>query len=313
MVVSDHLTWIAEVTVNAVLRIAWHHLVQRHGLPHGVGSMPEQSGFAVIAYGKLGGIELGYGSDLDLVFLYDADGNAMTDGERPVANAVFYSRLGQRMIHIFTAVTPAGALYETDMRLRPSGASGLLVTRVDSFGEYQRSKAWTWEHQALVRARAVAGDSKVVEAFDQIRQQVLASERDQETVREEVRKMRERMRKELDKSGKGLFDLKQGCGGIADIEFMVQYAVLAYAHRQPGLLVYTDNIRGLEAMVKAGLIAEKDGEQLSGIYRAFRARIHQLTLQQAAVLVDEQSVAEQCAVVNQCWKKMMGSSAGDQE
>lgn len=313
MVVSDHLTHIAEVVVNAVLQMAWHYLVQRHGYPSGIDKDAGQTGFAVIAYGKLGGIELGYGSDLDLVFLYDADADAMTDGDKPVANAVFYSRLGQRMIHIFTAVTPAGALYEVDMRLRPSGESGLLVTRVDSFGDYQRDKAWTWEHQALVRARAVAGQAEVIAAFNNIRLQVLARERDQATVQGEVRSMRERMRKELDKSGKGLFDLKQGHGGIADIEFMVQYAALAHAHRHPDLLIFTDNIRILAAMVKEGLIAAEDGEQLTEIYKAFRARIHQLTLKQAAVQVDEQTVAEQCAVVVRCWKNMMESDAGDQE
>ncbi|MGD8570747.1 MAG: bifunctional [glutamate--ammonia ligase]-adenylyl-L-tyrosine phosphorylase/[glutamate--ammonia-ligase] adenylyltransferase, partial [Gammaproteobacteria bacterium] len=229
MVVSDHLTYIAETVVNHTLEMAWRHMVRRHGAPSGAASAGDRPNFSVVAYGKLGGLELSYGSDLDLVFLYDADPNGFTQGDKSIANGVFYARLGQRMIHILTAFTPAGDLYDVDMRLRPSGDSGLLVTHIDSFRDYQVKKAWTWEHQALVRARPVTGDDEVSEKFQQLRREVLAQHRDIGKLRGEVVDMRERMRKELAAKKSGFFDLKQGEGGITDIEFMVQYMVLARA------------------------------------------------------------------------------------
>jgi glutamate-ammonia-ligase adenylyltransferase len=146
MIVSDYLTYVAEEVVKAAFEMAWQHMVSRHGLPGGVPGDNQNSRFAIIAYGKLGGIELSYGSDLDLVFLYDADPNAVTSGTKSITNAVFYARLGQRLIHILTVFTPAGDLYDVDMRLRPSGESGLLVSHINSYREYQANKAWTWEH-----------------------------------------------------------------------------------------------------------------------------------------------------------------------
>ena len=306
MVVSDRLTYIAETVINKVLALAWQQMVARHGKPAHADTEVGQSGFAVIAYGKLGGIELGYGSDLDLVFLYSGDQNGFTDGAKSVANSVFYSRLGQRIIHIFTAITPSGVLYEVDMRLRPSGASGLLVTHVDSFDDYQRHKAWTWEHQALVRARPVAGDNAVVQEFVRIRQTVLARLRDRQLLREEVVNMRERMRKELLPANQTEFDLKQGSGGIADIEFMVQYAVLAYAAEYPQLLTYTDNIRIVETMMARGLISKDDGALLIDCYKILRAQIHRLTLlEQPAKTVDGYYVQIGRKVHSQ-WQQMMG-------
>ena len=234
MQVSDHLTAIAEVVLQVALEQAWNYLLARHGRPACVRGAPStrinhvgNKGFAIIAYGKLGGLELGYGSDLDLVFLYNANHGAedqsiqqvaVTDGPKPIADSVFYARLGQRIIHILTAHTSAGVLYETDMRLRPSGASGLLVTSLDSFAEYQRNKAWTWEHQALVRARAVAGDENLQQDFAALRQEVLALPRDAEMLRKDIAEMRERMHASLDRAKQAEFDLKQGSGGIADID-----------------------------------------------------------------------------------------------
>ena len=179
-----------------------------------------EEGFAIIGYGKLGGIELGYGSDLDLVFLYH---QANPDNPQ---QSVFFVRLGQRIIHMLNTHTPAGVLYEVDMRLRPSGASGLLVSSIEAYEEYQRHDAWTWELQALVRARVIAGDGMIKERFEAIRREVLGRERDPEQLRREVREMRERMRSELSHARTGYFDIKQDKGGIADIEFIVQYGVL---------------------------------------------------------------------------------------
>ena len=305
MKVSDHLTFVAEAVINKVLLLAWQHMVARHGKPVSAGDSTDNSGFAIIAYGKLGGIELGYGSDLDLVFLYNGDQNGFTDGSKPVANSVFYSRLGQRIIHILTSLTPAGVLYEVDMRLRPSGASGLLVTHVESFEEYQHHKAWTWEHQALVRARPVAGDGTVKAEFERIRRETLGRAREPRALREEVAAMRERMRKELLPPNQAEFDIKQAPGGITDIEFMVQYAVLAYASRYPSLLTYTDNIRILETMMANELISQEDGALLIDCYKILRSQIHRLTLQEQPAKTTDDYYRQVGQQVFALWRQMM--------
>jgi glutamate-ammonia-ligase adenylyltransferase len=308
MVVSDHLTYIAEAVVNGALDAAWHHMVKRHGVPSGMDKDDHRQHFTVVAYGKMGGFELSYGSDLDLVFLYDADPNGVTDGDKAVANGVFYARLGQRMIHILTAFTPAGDLYDVDMRLRPSGDSGLLVTHIDSFRDYQVKKAWTWEHQALVRARPVAGDKQVVEQFERLRHDILSQQRDPGQLRKDVVDMRERMRKELAKSESGFFDLKQGEGGIADIEFMVQYMVLAHASHYPGLVTYSDNIRILDAIADNRLMSQEQCKDLADIYREFRTQIHKAALQVRPALVNESDVARQRERIREIWKTCMLSN-----
>lgn len=308
MVVSDHLTELAEVIVEQCVDIAWRHLVERHGRPWCGDDRVCDIGFAVVAYGKLGGIELGYGSDLDLVFMYSTDSEGRTtDGDKPVDNAVFYARLAQRIIHILNTRTPAGKLYEVDTRLRPSGASGLLVTGLEGFADYQRKQAWTWEHQALVRARAVSGDVGIVKGFDAIRREVLGRERDREVLRKEVREMRERMRASLGKGGAGEFDLKQSPGGIADIEFMVQYGVLAWAHEFPHLLDFTDNIRLLEGLARDGILSEDDAALLGDAYRAYRARAHRLTLQEQPAVVSDGEFRHFRDGVSRIWGALMGS------
>lgn len=312
MKVSDHLSWIAEIILDEALEQAWRHLVARHGRPvcqlseQGEGQVCDK-GFAVIGYGKLGGYELGYGSDLDMVFLHGSESNnLMTQGdedkgEKPIAVPVFFARLGQRIIHLLTSLTSAGVLYEADMRLRPDGASGLLVTNLKSYRDYQLKKAWLWEHQALVRARVVAGDPKIAEQFLLIRREVLAQQRDQVVLRKEVLDMRNRMRKELSKEKKGQFDLKQGLGGIVDIEFMVQYGVLVWAFENPSLLDYTDNIRLLEGLASAGLMQKADAEILSEAYRTFRARLHKMALQEQSRLVDAEEYNELSSAVQRIW------------
>ena len=306
MVVSDHLTDIAEVMVEAAFDLAWRHLVARHGRPQCGDKRVCDSGFAVIGYGKLGGIELGYGSDLDLVFLHSVESAGLsTNGDKPVDNAVFYARLGQRIIHILNTRTPAGILYEVDTRLRPSGASGLLVSNVDAFADYQSEHAWTWEHQALVRARLITGDAGIAEAFEGIRRDILSRRRDPVTLRSEVREMREKMRSQLSKAEAGKFDLKQDPGGIADIEFMVQYGVLAWAHEHPRLLQYSDNIRLLESFASCGLMAGEDSALLCDAYRAYRRRAHHLTLQEQAVLADEAEFVDEREGVLRLWRALM--------
>jgi glutamate-ammonia-ligase adenylyltransferase len=306
MVVSDHLTDIAEVMVEAAFDLAWRHLVARHGRPLCGDSRVCDTGFAVIGYGKMGGIELGYGSDLDLVFLHSEESSGRTTtGDKPIDNAVFYARLGQRMIHVLNTRTPAGILYEVDTRLRPSGASGLLVSNIDAFADYQREHAWTWEHQALVRARFISGDAGIVEAFEQLRREILSRKREPTALRVEVREMREKMRSQLSKAEAGKFDLKQDPGGIADIEFMVQYGVLAWAHEHPRLLEYSDNIRLLERFAECGLMAEADAALLGDAFRAYRRRAHRLTLQEQKAVVDEAEFAAEREGVIRIWRAVM--------
>ncbi len=307
MIVSDHLTEIAEVLLQAVLELAWAQIAARHGVPrYRQGGASAEAGFCVLAYGKLGGIEFGYGSDLDIVFLHDSAGEDQhTDGERPVDNGVFFARLGQRIIHLLATATASGVLYEVDTRLRPSGASGLLVCSVDSFADYQRGQAWTWEHQALVRARPVAGSAAIAARFEAVRAEILARPREREALRGEVREMRARMREQLGRSGEGMFDLKQDFGGIADIEFLVQYQVLAWASREAGVYRYTDNIRQLDALAAGGIMPEADVERLKDIYRDYRKRAHRLTLQEQAAIVPEGEYLEECAFVRAQWKAIM--------
>lgn len=306
MRVSDQLTWIAEAILDRVLATARAQLVERHGEPRLHDG--RAAGFGIVGYGKLGGIELGYGSDLDVVFLYESEQGAIsTDGERPLDGAVFFARLAQRIVHMLTAYTAAGTLYEVDMRLRPSGASGLLVSSLRAFSAYQLEQAWTWEHQALVRARFIAGTREVAEAFESVRSQTLARIREPNELRREVREMRERMWRELGNAASQRFDLKKDPGGIADIEFLVQYYVLAHAHEHPELLRYTDNIRILEGLSAAGLIDAADADFLTDAFRTLRDRIHASTLQAEPALVDAGEYAALRAEVGRIWRACFGT------
>jgi len=307
MKVSDHLTWIAEVILEQAVDRVWRYMVSRHGKPgcevDGVLRHPQ---LGVIAYGKLGGIELGYSSDLDIVFVHNSEGQKQqTDGERSLENTVFFARLVQRLITLLTAFTPSGDLYEVDMRLRPSGNSGLLVTSLGALEKYQKIDAWTWEHQSLLRARPVVGDLAIREAFAKIRAEILCQSRDQAALLEEVRGMREKMWQEKALLKPGRFDLKKDPGGITDIEFMVQYSVLAHAHAHSDLIEYTDNVRNLEALAKAGILAVDDAEFLADAYRTFRDTLHALSLQGVGSDVSMDEFANEREGVQQLWLTLM--------
>ncbi len=308
--VSNHLSAIAETTLDTALTIAWSQMRMKHGEPcfeddDGV----QLAGFIIIAYGKLGGLELGYSSDLDLVFLHDSHGrNQVTNGDRPLDNNVFFNRLGQRIINLMTAITAAGMVYEVDPRLRPNGASGILVSSIESFCEYQLEKAWTWEHQALVRARVVAGNPRTTERFRAIRSQVLLTPPDVEQLRLDIIDMREKMRQELNRSKGDIFDLKQGLGGITDIEFMVQYGVLRWAHAYPELLTWTDNLRLLDDLARLGLLNHADSEQLREAYFAYRAITHRRALQNRKALVDDDNFLDHRQQVVRIWNEFMGET-----
>jgi len=288
MKVSDGLTWLAEVVLDEALRVAWTDLTERHGVPrYVVDGTSHAAGFGIVAYGKLGGLELSYGSDLDIVFLHDSTGEEQhTDGNRPLDNTLFFSRLVRRLVHFLTTQTGSGELYEIDTRLRPDGRSGLLVSSTEAFERYQEENAWTWEHQALLRARAVAGSDEIGSEFERIRQETLKGRVRRDKLRKDVIAMRRRMRKELDRSDKTTFDLKHGSGGVGDIEFLVQYLVLKEANSHPDVIFYSDNIRQLDALVATGLLDKEAGEQLQDVYCAYRLYLHHLVLDGKKALCD---------------------------
>ncbi|GMU45566.1 MAG: glutamate-ammonia-ligase adenylyltransferase [Porticoccaceae bacterium] len=308
MRVSDQLTWLAEAILATVLDSARAHLVARHGEPAAAPGTPPP-GLLILGYGKLGGIELAHGSDLDLVFLHDADATRETTGQHPLTNEQFFIRLGQRIIHILSARTASGVLYEVDMRLRPSGNSGLLVSSLAAFARYQADSAWVWEHQALVRARAVAGSAALAERFAEIRHAVLCRRRERAALAAEVRAMREKMRAHLGSKaqgfGAGLFDLKQDPGGIVDIEFMVQFLVLAESHRHPELTRWTDNIRILGDLEAAGVLRALDAETLREAYKGYRMAGHRLQLQRQPALVPAAEFAAARAAVTAIWERLL--------
>lgn len=311
MKVSDYLTELAEVILGYVLNLAWRQMTLKHGYPDGVETQEAQ--FLVVGYGKLGGIELGHGSDLDLVFIHggDAAGNTSGTVESPryLDNVTFFARLGQKIIHILNTRTPSGQLYDVDMRLRPSGNSGLLVTSFSAFEKYQQQTAWTWEHQALVRARAVCGCTRLAQEFNRLRLAILLRERDTLRLAKDVVEMRDKMRKQLGSSKKqsadGQFHLKQDAGGIVDIEFMVQYAVLAWSQAYPALTEYTDNIRILECLASTGHITAQEVSQLIEAYKAYRSLGHRLALQQQPGVVDADSVECERQLVTQIWRNLL--------
>ena len=274
--VSDKLTVLAEVVLEQVVHAAWHQISERFGVPNHLTA--DNSGFAVVAYGKLGGYELGYGSDLDLVFLHNAPREATTTGAKSIEAQQFYIKLAQRIMHLLNTKTLFGQLYETDLRLRPSGNAGLLCCHLDGFKRYQQEEAWTWEHQALVRARGVCGDKTLLTQFADVRAEILGQPRDKAALRDEVCKMRTKMRQHLLNEKAQKVDLKQCVGGITDIEFMTQYWVLANASTIPSITRYTDNLRILNEAAQHGVIDDKQAKMLQDAYLALREQYHHLTL-----------------------------------
>ena len=219
---------------------------------------------------------------------------------------MFFARLVRRLVHFLTTQTDSGELYEVDTRLRPDGRSGLLVTNTEAFERYQEENAWTWEHQALLRARAVAGSDKVATEFERIRRETLANRVRRETLRDDVVNMRLKMRKELDRSHKEQFDLKHGEGGLGDIEFLVQYLVLREAGTHPDVTHYSDNIRQLDALVTAGVLKKTVGARLQDIYRCYRLHLHRLVLDGQNALCDASEFVIEREFVASVWQEWLG-------
>jgi glutamate-ammonia-ligase adenylyltransferase len=308
MKVSDSLTFLAEAVLDFALESAWLDLTRKHGAPHyEIDGERHAAGFGIIGYGKLGGLELSYGSDLDLVFLHDSrGGRQMTDGDKPLDNAMFFGRLVRRLVHFLTTQTSSGVMYEIDTRLRPEGRKGVLVTSTDAFERYQEENAWTWEHQALLRARPVAGSAAVAKDFERIRARTLMSRIRLAALQEDVVSMRARMRKELDRSEAGRFDLKHGRGGVGDIEFIVQYLVLRNARNFPAVIRFSDNIRQIAALAAVGRLDVQTAARLQDAYREFRRRLHHLSLNDRPPFVgDDELLAERDLVVA-VWERHLG-------
>ncbi|MBM4206745.1 MAG: bifunctional [glutamate--ammonia ligase]-adenylyl-L-tyrosine phosphorylase/[glutamate--ammonia-ligase] adenylyltransferase [Gammaproteobacteria bacterium] len=339
MVVSDYLTYLAESIVDQTIKRTWLMLCEKHGLPPDTSD--DRINFAIIGFGKLGGIELGYGSDLDLVFLYDcADGNAMTintekpfglspskseheqadpstgsgrteltdhknAGIKPMSCAQFYGRLGLKIRHILDTKLLSGVLYEADLRLRPNGDSGLLVAHINRYEDYLRNEAWTWEHQALVRGRFIAGDKRLKNQFEGIRQRILMLPRDEGKLKVEVRDMREKMRDALDTTTASQFDLKQSKGGIADIEFLVQFLILSNAEKFGELTEFTDNVRQLEGLARHGILSQADALTLKTAFCTYRDIGHKQVLQGDKAVIDESEVHNLWEQVQGVWIRVM--------
>jgi len=272
----------------------------------GQGEERREVRLCAVGYGKLGGMELGYSSDLDVVFLHDSTGPGQeTEGTRSVDNQVFFIRFVQRMVHTLTMHSAAGRLYEVDMRLRPSGKGGMLITSVEAFEDYQQKEAWTWEHQALLHARAVCGDPMLRERFNAIRAHVLEKCVRRDTLRDEVQRMRVRMRTELSSARTGEFDLKQDPGGIADIEFLAQYWALAWAEKYPPVAWFADTIRELESVASAALVPQETIDVLTGAYRKYRECSHHRTIAGLPAVLPEGEFAGERAAVSAIWRSTM--------
>ncbi len=316
MKVSDTLTDIAEVVLDQALTLALQSMSARYGLPlrtDGERAMLDTPAFAIIGYGKLGGIEMSYSSDLDIVFLHDVDEQADTDGAKPISGMLFATRLAQKVISLLTTQTLDGRAYEIDTRLRPSGQAGMLVISLQGFEQYQLKSAWLWEHQALVRARGACGGARVLAAFAQIRQRILTLPRDEMRVREEVREMRQKMRDHLGSSKAqreaGFFHLKHDAGGIVDIEFMAQYGVLAWSAANPDLARYSDNVRLLDDLATAGCLSRADADALTDAYLRVRAATHQLALAQLPLSVEAVTWHSTRTIVYTLWQRLIDPMA----
>lgn len=305
MKVSDHLTWLAEAMIAAVVQQAWGQMVKRYGEPAHL-TRSGDKGFAVIGYGKLGGWELGYSSDLDLVFLLDCPEGTQTTGPREIDARQFYLRLAQRIMHLFSTRTSSGVLYEVDARLRPSGEAGMLVSTLEAFADYQQNSAWTWEHQALIRARQVYGDEAIAARFDGIRRDILCRPRDNTQLKQDVREMREKMYQHLGSRDSSVFNIKTDPGGITDIEFIAQYLVLRFAPENKALIRWSDNVRIFELMANYDVMPEEESLRLTAAYIMMRDRLHHLSLQDQSGVVPLTEFAAEREFVRARWQHWLG-------
>jgi glutamate-ammonia-ligase adenylyltransferase len=301
--VSDHLTELANVLLEKILEYSWRAMTEKYGQPScvidGEVFYPAMS---IVAYGKMGGNELGYGSDLDIIFLHNSSGEKQyTAGDKRIDNQSFFARVAQRVIHFLTTRTYSGILYEADTRLRPDGQSGLMVSSISSFETYQLEKAWTWEHQALIRARFVTGSALIQEEFDRIRSQVLQQTREKDKLLNEVVEMREKMRNHLANKSEA-FDLKQDAGGLVDIEFMTQAGVLLHAGENSDCIQHTATLELIKELVKLDWYTAEEAIDIANAYRYFRKLKNWQNLQCQA---DVSEIPTHRDNVVKVWKRLM--------
>ena len=302
MKVSDRLSDLAENILRIVVQRVLKETLEKFSLPEIV---IEQSGFAILAYGKLGGLELSYTSDLDIVFLYDSSefiaANPEMQDETLIAR--FYTRLVQQCLRYLNMPSSMGRLYEIDTRLRPSGESGFLISSLQAFKTYQENKAWVWEHQALTRSRVILGSENLTNKINQIRFDVLSTKIDYTTLAKEILNMRTRMRTQFESKNPNLvgFHLKHSPGGMIDIEFLVQYLVLKFARDNPELLKYSDNIRQLESLAACGIMSASDSQELIQAYITLREHAHLLSLRSKEPEIEHSLIKDTQQIVMQHW------------
>lgn len=312
MKVSDHLSWLAETCINSAVQYAYHELVKKYGEPQcNLDNKAYVPDVLIVEYGKLGGLELGYGSDLDLVFLHNSMGEVCeTVGDNKIHNDMFFTRLVQRTIHILSTVTAGGKVFDTDLRLRPHGDSGPIISSVHAYENYLINDAWLWEHQALVRARAVTSSAKLDSEFVRIRQKVLCRIRQVEDVRASIIEMRNKMLAAKKSNSPDEFNIKQDAGGVIDIEFIVQFLVLSYSHKHPEICRYTDNVRILDDCAQAGLMEQQTVEELKEIYLSYRKYLHQLSLMLLPETVNISLFVAERDLVKTYWASLLHSDSG---
>jgi glutamate-ammonia-ligase adenylyltransferase len=305
--VCHYLCDLAEVVLDAVYQLASKALQQQYGIPQCTeDGKRREARLAIIGYGKLGGYEMHYQSDLDVIFLHDSSGEQqVTSGEKCIDNSVYFARLAQKIISMTSVLTASGKLYEIDSRLRPEGSSGLLVSSTQAYLRYQLEKAWTWEHQALVRARLVAGSQTLLGEFGRIREQVLRLERDGVQLRRDIVEMRERIYSAKHPPEGERRDLKQSRGAMVDIEFLVQYWVLALANNIGSDCLYSDNISLLNELFRLNLITSSQS-QLAGIYTDYHRLLHESVLQNQSSEIDAELIDAQIKQVINCWNECFG-------
>ncbi len=302
--VSHYLSELAEILLNAVYELSWQQLTTQYGTPsceeEGVIRVPVMG---IVGYGKLGGFELHYQSDLDIIFLHNSAGKKqLTSGDRAIDNATFFSRLAQKIISKITLLTAAGKLYEIDTRLRPDGASGMLVSSLGAYEQYQQEKAWVWEHQALIRARFIAGHELIKAPFNDIRKRVITQPREREGLKQEILAMREKMYQAKKPAEGESFNIKHSRGGMVDIEFLVQFWVLIHANKFASLIETTDNIGLITELHRLGLISDKC-LQLRDIYQIFHKWLHSQVLQNQSAEIPTDHIRQEVGQVIACWNE----------
>lgn len=307
MRVSDHLSSLAEVCITSALNRAYSDLEKNYGQPvYSVNEKELIPELLVIEYGKLGGLELGYGSDLDIVFLHNGKGEACgTNGAKKIDNDTFFARLVQRTIHLLTTYTAAGKVFEVDLRLRPHGQAGPIISSLRAYEHYFKNDAWLWECQALVRARPISSSSLLSDEFVRLRNEILSQSRDTAEVSASIIEMREKIISAHASSDKDKFKIKKDKGGIVDIEFIAQFFVLAYAHKYPDLCTYTDNMRILDTCSDVGILQRNIADDIEEIYLKYRTRIHQLSLQLLPEVVEASEFVKERELIQNYWSSLL--------